>query len=1330
MIRPMIGSWEVPRIEAIRALETRRLQALPVPGLSGDLHQDLGRAALRLEIVGSLHGDEARDAFLSELRRALDAGEPVDFVADILHEAVLEQVLIQHLDVAEVAGSADAFRYTIRLREHTEPPPPDPGGFGGIPGLDDLDLSLADELGLDIDLGLDLLDIPGLAVDVPALDDVLTPVEEAAAAHAAVTERAADAVTPATNAAGDASGRLETELAQAGTAADTASTELTSRATDLASVGLEDGAVASVAAASAEVVAVDPGATLATERDRLLGELRVQTGEENSKSPAGPLAALEAPLDRLEALTAQDVRGRAEALRERLEETLRGRTAVEVTAAGVDGGLFGALEAMRRESAGAGLGESLRLLAASVGLDLDLDLGLNLGLGSGGPDSLGVGDLLGAARAGSEILGGAMAIEAATGEAGRVAGILQSRFGAATLQARSGALDGLFTTDTGRPLAAQLVDDVAAGDAAAGAEVAEARLRRLGRRLDQSLEDLAGVLGQGEATLLYLDVPALSARLDVASGLLRNVDPSRLGVVGMRLERLAGRLVGGPLGERLAGLPPLGLDGLLTRAEESVDRLAQRLRDADLGAVLAPYENALGAVREVVADVRRILDGVVLEVRSALERIRDAVAALPTERLAGTLDGQLAAVRTVLERLGLALDAVRAALDAAVDAAKQGLDGAGEAISTLQEGVDAAFGAARTALEEIGLEHVAGTVADAVASLDAQLEQVDPAQALATAGDAVETALGVVSKVPWSLLPDSMAGEVEEALRPVREADVDAFDRTVREALALADDGTLGAVAVVDEALEQLATAFAAVLETVELHGVDALAETLRPSLDTLRVQVEALEPRLVLEPVQGALGQVRGLAGSLDPEPLLAPFDAPFEDLLAAIDRYSPAQLVAPLEERVDAVRGQLVDAIELDAWADRIDAFATDAKVALDRIDPSRLEPTLRRAWELARAAVATLAARGASEVWAFLGSFVRAALSGSGLQLTARSFEVVVPWLLGGGGRTVLEQRLDGLAVAVAATHDAVESVDPAALGRDVKQQITGLRSAVSSIPDAALRQRLLGHLEAIDPRPRLAQLVTHRARYLERLAAARAATDTLARRGFPEVDAVGERLRVELRGFVALRVTLEPLARPLGLDPARPLAESLEQVLDTVPVERLLAIVQPLVDALLARAAEIVDAGATPLRTLADDLEAIVAALDLTPLREGIEEVQAAVRGEVKALHPRIVLAPVVALLETLRAELAGFDPLGDVETGLEELRARAAQLVEQLDVDALLAEPRQVQDQVLTALRAVDPQRAAAPLRQRLADQGVALDDALDRFVDAFRGLQASLPSTS
>jgi len=173
LVRPVIGSWEVPRISRITARESRRVSVLPVPGLSGDLHQDLGRSAMVVEIAGSVYGDEVRDGFLKDLREKYLAGEPVDFVADIVKESELERVLIESFDLEENADDSGVFFYRVRLREYTEPPePPEIGS--------DFGSELEGDLGLDADLGLDLLDLPGIVADIPKVGDLLAPLKPAA----------------------------------------------------------------------------------------------------------------------------------------------------------------------------------------------------------------------------------------------------------------------------------------------------------------------------------------------------------------------------------------------------------------------------------------------------------------------------------------------------------------------------------------------------------------------------------------------------------------------------------------------------------------------------------------------------------------------------------------------------------------------------------------------------------------------------------------------------------------------------------------------------------------------------------------------------------------------------------------------------------------------------------------------------------------------------------------------------------------------------------------------------------------------------------------------
>lgn len=174
IVRPMVADWEVPCIESIRCLEGRRLARLGVPGLAGDLHQDLGATSLVVEITGSLQGDETRDTFLEAVREMLNAGEPVAFVADILTATELEQVLIEELDVSEHNQSAGGFSYRLVLRQYVEPPEP-PAPF------DDLGADLDAELDLLSELGLDGLELPDLLGDIPDLGNPVEPLRPALA---------------------------------------------------------------------------------------------------------------------------------------------------------------------------------------------------------------------------------------------------------------------------------------------------------------------------------------------------------------------------------------------------------------------------------------------------------------------------------------------------------------------------------------------------------------------------------------------------------------------------------------------------------------------------------------------------------------------------------------------------------------------------------------------------------------------------------------------------------------------------------------------------------------------------------------------------------------------------------------------------------------------------------------------------------------------------------------------------------------------------------------------------------------------------------------------
>jgi len=161
----MIAEFEVPGLTRIGTVESRRLVEIPVPGLPGSYHQDLGHQPLHLRMEGSLHGDEAHADFLEEIRRLHQAAEPVDFVADITTATDLEQMLVASLRLEESSNDDGVLHYAITLVQYTEPPPE--------PALDEL----ADEIADEADALVDIMEVPDL-LSAPDFGDPTPPLTD------------------------------------------------------------------------------------------------------------------------------------------------------------------------------------------------------------------------------------------------------------------------------------------------------------------------------------------------------------------------------------------------------------------------------------------------------------------------------------------------------------------------------------------------------------------------------------------------------------------------------------------------------------------------------------------------------------------------------------------------------------------------------------------------------------------------------------------------------------------------------------------------------------------------------------------------------------------------------------------------------------------------------------------------------------------------------------------------------------------------------------------------------------------------------------------------
>lgn len=188
-VKPVLGDWEIPRIESIRTLERRAFAEFAVPGRVGSLFQDLNTAPTRIAISGSLYGDEDRDEFLEELRGKFHDGEPVTFVADILTATEVQYVIVEVMRFQESGTKPDQMDYLFVLGE-SPPPPPPPDPLGA------LDANLLEQAGGFLDTITGALDVIDTLGSVPDLGDPTPPLTSVLDGVTSATSGLDDALVP------------------------------------------------------------------------------------------------------------------------------------------------------------------------------------------------------------------------------------------------------------------------------------------------------------------------------------------------------------------------------------------------------------------------------------------------------------------------------------------------------------------------------------------------------------------------------------------------------------------------------------------------------------------------------------------------------------------------------------------------------------------------------------------------------------------------------------------------------------------------------------------------------------------------------------------------------------------------------------------------------------------------------------------------------------------------------------------------------------------------------------------------------------------------------
>ena len=934
-------------------------------------------------------------------------------------------------------------------------------------------------------------------------------------------------------------------------------------------------------------------------------------------------------------------------------------------------------------------------------------------------------DILRGVEGATQVLGGLMCLETVLAEADRLAATLSVRLDPAAIDHHRAVLAQAVGEGPGS--LPDRLDAVDAADAGAVALLAD-EVVAVAVSLGELRERMATGLGMDEATLAYLDIDRLQAEIDASRTMIRtaDVDPASRVTASIAL------MVAPLMDFDLPGAPAGGLAALIDSAESRVAGLASGLDALDLVFLVGPLTDGLHTLTQPLRELQQLVDSVIVALRSALEQVHAAVAALPLDELADVLRSFLGPVASALDAVRDLLEGVEAALQVAAGAAGSAIGAIDGALDAFKNGIDAFFAEAQTAVTQIDLGGAIAAVAEQVQQFANLLAQAQMKPYFDGAVGAIDAATDVVGAVPFGLLPDSMKADVDAAVQPIRAVDIDAVEQQIETLLGITPDGRFALRGDLEAAIAEVAQKFEAVLEIIEQHHPEVLLADVNTELNRLATQLRAVEPDLTLQPVRAAIDAVQDVVGGLDLQALLQPVNDAFAQITGALDNLSVAELVAPVQQQLDEARARVVDVTRLDRWADALDALRAQTLALLGQVDPQRMRLPL----EAALSEVGdTLSRFPAFDAGAGMGAVVAGMLAATGRRIQPSSFGPVLGWMRAdpAAASTALAAHSAGVSRSLDRAAAMVDAVDPVRIGTALNGRFARLATAVDAL---ALRAAggssariTLGAVRAhLDSATLFGELAAQRARYRAALQAAQARAGAFERSGHSEADLGVAALRLVLVPLMPAGEKLRAVFASLGFTDAQlSVASVVRTLLEAAPPERLVGLVMPLFEALHRRLSALLDAVIEPLRSAAADLRGLLDALDLGPLVTAADGIVAQARSDIMVLSPAQLLAEPLQAFDALRRAIDD-DPLATVRGILTALRDQIAGVLEKVDLRVLLAAPLSIYDHILSEVQRIDPTGLLLPVFDQIDQIAGQVDTGLDETVASFKRLQQALPS--
>ena len=119
---PQGGQTEIRNVFNISTTDKRDMVGHKIPGMEGDVFQNLGRSPVVISFDGTFQGQGAKEN-IEVLRTKFKQGTPLPFNSDISGAADITHVLINDMRIEESSKVLGRFHYFMVLQEYKVPPP-------------------------------------------------------------------------------------------------------------------------------------------------------------------------------------------------------------------------------------------------------------------------------------------------------------------------------------------------------------------------------------------------------------------------------------------------------------------------------------------------------------------------------------------------------------------------------------------------------------------------------------------------------------------------------------------------------------------------------------------------------------------------------------------------------------------------------------------------------------------------------------------------------------------------------------------------------------------------------------------------------------------------------------------------------------------------------------------------------------------------------------------------------------------------------------------------------------------------------------------------------